>query len=148
LNPIEGLENKDSSAKKTMVLVHTEWCNACRVMARTSFTDTLTEKYIREKYNLVDFNPEFTEPLNFKGQVYTNPRSPQMPFHQLAMTLCHNSLTLPTLVILNEKMEILDAVPFYLNPTVLKNIATYYGDDVYKKKSWSDFMAETNKKQQ
>jgi hypothetical protein len=43
-------------------------------------------------------------------------------------------------VVLDEKMMVLDAVPFYLNPTLLKNIATYYGDDIYKKKSWTDFM--------
>ena len=148
LSPVEAFNNKETAKKKTMVLVHTEWCNACRVMQRTSFTDTLTEKYIKEKYDLVDFNPEITDAITYKGQQYSNPRTAQMPFHQLAVKLCRNSITLPSLVILNENMEVVDAIPFYLNPGELKNIATFYGDDIYKKKSWNDYMAEVNKKQQ
>ena len=41
----------------------------------------------------------------------------------------------------SDKMNIIDAVPFYLNAESLKNIGAYYGDDIYKKKSWSDYMA-------
>ena len=141
LKPGEFFGKADSTKKKTLVLVHTEWCNGCRVMYRTSFNDSLTGKYIKEKFELVDFNPELTDPLTYKGKTYKNPRTPQVPFHQLAATLCHNNLSLPTLVILDEKMEILDAIPFYLNPQVLKNIATYYGDNVYKSKPWNDFIA-------
>lgn len=131
----------DSNAKKTLVLVHTEWCNACRVMQRTSFNDSLIEKYVADKFNLVDFNPEVTDPISYKGQVYTNQRTPQAPFHQLAGVLCRNSLTLPTLVVLDEKYNIIDAIPFYLNPELLGNIAVYYGDNVYQTRKWADFMA-------
>ena len=144
LTPAEAFNNKDSSAKKTIVLIHTEWCNACRVMQRSSFIDTATAKYLKKKYNLVDFNPEITDPITFKGQAYTNPRTPS-PFHQLAMALCRNNFTLPTLVFLDEKMNIMDAIPFYLNGESIKNITAFYGDDIYKKKSWADFMAEVNK---
>lgn len=140
LKPAEFFGRSDSSKKKSLVLIHTEWCNACRVMHRTSFIDTSVEKYLNTKFELVDFNPEITDPIIFKGQTFSNPRFSQMPFHQLAVSLCKNSLTLPTLVVLDEKMNVLDAVPFYLNPKVLKNIATYYGDDIYKNKSWVDFM--------
>ena len=145
LKPNEYFGKQDSTKKKTLVFVHTEWCNGCRVMGRTSFTDEGTAKYLQEKFEFVDFNPEYAEPITFKGQVFTNPRSPQMPFHQLAMAFGKNSLTLPTLVVLDEKMNVLDAVPFYLNPKVLKDIATYYGDNVYKTKSWTDFMKPENK---
>jgi thioredoxin-related protein len=145
LKPTEFFVGQDSTKKKTMVLIHTDWCNACKVMHRTSFIDSATEKYLREKFELVDFNPEITEPLVLRGQTFSNPRLPQMPFHQLAVALCKNSLTLPTLVVLDEKLTVLDAVPFYLNPTVLKNIATYYGDDIYKKKSWTDYLGQVSK---
>ncbi|HWB63277.1 MAG TPA: DUF255 domain-containing protein [Chitinophagales bacterium] len=146
LKPTEAFDKKDSSDKKIMVLVHTDWCNACRVMYRTSFNDPLTDKYIKEHFELVDFNPELTDAITFKGQVFTNPRSPQMPFHQLAVNLCRNSLTLPTLVIMDKQMNVIDAIPFYLGPKVLRNIAMFYGDDIYKKKSWADFMAQIGQK--
>jgi thioredoxin-related protein len=145
LKPAEFFVGQDSTKKKTLVFINTEWCNGCKVMHRTSFIDTATEKYLKEKFVMVDFNPEIVEPLVLRGQTFTNPRTPQMPFHELAIAFGKNSLTLPTLVILDEKLTVLDAVPFYLNPTVLKNITTYYGDDIYKKKSWNEFMGMSTK---
>jgi thioredoxin-related protein len=146
LSPVQALNNKATANKKTMVLIHTDWCNGCKVMMRSSFiADTAAEKYLNDKYNLVDFNPEITDAITYKGQTYTNARTPQAPFHQLAITLCRNSFTLPTLVILDENMNIIDAVPFYLNAESLKRIATYYGDDIYKNKTWNDYMAAVMK---
>jgi thioredoxin-related protein len=84
--------------------------------------------------------------ITFKGETFTNPRTPQAPFHQLAIKLCRGGFTPPTLAILDENMNIVDAIPFYLPASALKNIATFYGDDIYKKKSWNDFMAEVNAK--
>lgn len=145
-NPVEAFNNKETAKKKTMVFVHTEWCNACRVMQRSTFIDTAVEKYITDKFDLVDFNPEITDPITFKGQTYTNARTQQAPFHTLAVAMCRNVFTPPTLVILDEQMNLVDAIPFYLPAGALKNIATFYGEDIYKKKSWNDFMADVNAK--
>lgn len=138
--PGEVFGKKDSLDKKTLVFIHTDWCNACKVMKRTSFSDPLNGEYIKKTFNLVDFDPQTAEPILFKGKTYTNPQSQQMPFHQLAATLSRNSITFPTMVVLDEKQEIVDVIPFYLNPAVLTNIATFYGSNIYKQKSWKDFM--------
>ncbi len=140
--PTEVLSKEGVSKKKTLVFIHTDWCNACKVMYRTSFEDTLTKKLLQDDFELVDFNPEITDTIIYKGQSYFNPRSPQMPFHQLAMALTKNNFVLPTLVIMDESKNILDAIPFYLNPHILSDIATYYGNDIFKTKSWNDFMKE------
>ncbi|MCW5906495.1 MAG: thioredoxin family protein [Chitinophagales bacterium] len=143
--PKEALHNRETSKKKTLVFIHTDWCNACRVMSRTSFTDTLTRKLIEERFDIVNFNPEITDSITFKGQTFVNARSPQAPFHQLALALSRNNFVLPTLAILDENMNLLDAIPFYLNPKVLKDITTYYGNDVFKTKGWADFIKEQQK---
>ena len=135
------VQGKDSTEKKRMILIHTDWCNGCKVMYRTSFTDSATKKYIQDKFDLVDFNPEVTDTIVFKNQMFTNPHTPQMPFHQLAAALCRNGLTLPTLVVMDEKMNVIDAIPYYLNPEVLKKISVYYGDNIYKTKLWNDYIA-------
>jgi thioredoxin-related protein len=144
--PTEVFNKKDKSDKKIMVLIHTDWCNSCKVMLRGTFTDSTALADVKQRFELVDFNPEITDTIHFKGQAFINPRTKQMPFHQLAMALCRNSLTLPTLVIMDEQMNVLDAIPFYLTPELLKNIAVFYGDDVYKKKSWAEFTASLTKK--
>ena len=148
LTPKEFFVNQDTTKKKTMVFIHTNWCNACRVMFRTSFIDSTNEQYLKEKFELVDFDPETTESLTYKGETFGNPHTPPIPFHQLAVKLCKNSLTLPTLVVLDEKLNVLDAVPFYLNPKILKDIAMYYGNNIFKKESWTDFMNSMNRKKQ
>jgi thioredoxin-related protein len=115
-------------------------------MVRTSFLDPALYDSINKNFDLVDFNPEITDTIFFKGKAYVNARTQQAPFHQLAVALCHNGITLPSFVVLDEQMNVIDAVPYYLNPEEIKNITAYYGSDIYKKKSWTDFMAEVNKK--
>lgn len=146
LKPTEVFKDDFVSKKKTLVFIHTDWCNACKVMVRTSFTDTLTRKLLQDKFDLVDFDPQMPEAITFKGQTFTNQRSPQAPFHQLAMALTRNNFVLPSVVILDESKNVIDAIPFYLNPKVLKDIATYYGNDIFKSKQWVDFMKEQSAK--
>lgn len=68
-----------------------------------------------------------------------------MPFHQLTFALAKNNFILPTLAVLDENMNLMDAVSFYIQPAFLKDIAHYYGDEVYKKKPWKDYIEEKKK---
>ncbi len=126
--------------KKTLVFIYTDWCNACKVMKRTSFSDTLLSKYLGEKFNLIDFNADYAEAINFKGNLFQNTKTAEAPFHQLAIALCRNNLVLPTVVMMDENLNIIDGIPFYLPPSALNDILHFFGDDVYKVKSWQDYM--------
>ncbi len=108
-------------------------------MQRGSFTDESISSYIDSTYRLVSFNAEIKDTINFKNQVTVNAAQPQMPFHQLAVALCKNNFVLPTLALLDEENNLVDAIPFYLPPSALKNILHYYGDDIYKSKSWQEY---------
>jgi thioredoxin-related protein len=130
---------RTQSGKKTLVEISAGWCTSCKVM-KTSFADSTVSKYLSEKFNLVEFNPEITDTIEFKGQKFVNPKSPQLPFHQLALYLGRNSISFPSLIVLDEKMDVIDAIPSYVSPAFLKQIAHYYGDDIYKKQSWAEFV--------
>lgn len=147
LAPTEVFNANAQRKKKTLVFINTDWCNACKVMKRASFIDSSVADYVKDKFDLVDFNPEITDSLRFMGMNFGNPRTQQMPFHQLTFALAKNNFILPTLALLDENMNLLDAVSFYIQPAFLKDIARYYGDDVYKKKQWKEFIDEKNKKQ-
>jgi thioredoxin-related protein len=135
-----AFNSRQPVAKKMLVVFNTAWCNSCKVMKRASFTDTTNLKYLKEKYTLVDFNPESQDTLLYNGQAYYNPRDPQAPFHQLAFKLTNNSLNFPTLVVLNEERDVLDVIPGYVPPKFLHDIVHYYGDDFYKTMSWQDYV--------
>src|SRR5690606_5234692 len=66
--PLESFaENQKPSGKKRIVFIHTEWCNTCRVMYRTTFADSSLQTYLNRKFDLVDFNPENKDVLYFEG---------------------------------------------------------------------------------
>ncbi len=127
------------NGKKSLVRISADWCASCKVM-KTSFIDSSVVKYISEKFNVVDFNPEMTDTILFKGQKFFNARSPQLPFHQLAIQMGRNSISFPSLIVLDENLETIDVIPSYISPSFLKDISHFYGDDIYKKKSWAEFM--------
>jgi thioredoxin-related protein len=66
--PKAFFEQKTKYDRKTIVYVNTDWCNACKVMYRTSFSDTLNLKFISERFNLVNFDPQLADSISFKGQ--------------------------------------------------------------------------------
>lgn len=146
--PASYFANTSPLKKKTIVFINTSWCNACKVMKRTSFTDTLLSPYLKEKFHLLDFDATSSDTLSYKGNVFVNQNSPQTPFHQLASALCRNNFVLPSIIMLDEKMDIIDAIPFYLPPSSLSDIVHYFGDDVYKVKSWQDYMAKKKEPEQ
>ncbi|HNP48744.1 MAG TPA: DUF255 domain-containing protein [Bacteroidia bacterium] len=132
--------------KKTLLYLNTDWCNACKVMKKTSFNDSLYADYVKEKFELVNFNVDLTDTIFYKGQALTNLKSPQAPFHQLALLLSRNGFALPTMVILDEYMDVIDAIPAYIPPRFMNNIVHYYGDGINKLKSWQAYMDEKSKK--
>ena len=141
-NPRQAFEKTLPNDKKTLVLINPPWCSSCRVMKSTSFIDTTLEKYLSEKFNLIDFNPEITDTIVFKNYSYLNKKNAQHPFHQLAFILGKNSYVFPTLVVLDEKMELIDAIPSYIPPNFLNKIIHYYGNNINKTKSWQDYIKE------
>jgi len=128
---------------KSIVFIQTNWCNSCKVMQRTSFINEDVFSYADSTYRFIDFNAEMKDPVMFQGKEFINAGQPQMPFHQLAMALCKNNLILPSIALLDEDNNLMDAIPFYIPPAILKKILFFYGEDIYKTKSWAEFMQGT-----
>jgi thioredoxin-related protein len=136
----KALELNKKKNKKMMVVIYTNWCNACRVMNKTSFSDSLVSDYIRKNYYLIDFNAETKDTILFGGTAYVNNQTNGMPFHQLAMALTKNNLILPSLVILDENQQIINGTSFYLSSGNIELLAKYFGDNIYKTIKWDDYL--------
>ncbi len=146
LKPIEFFNEKPDTKKKSLVFIHTTWCNSCRVMYNTTFSDSLPFAFIKEKFNLVDFNPENRDVLFYNGQKFEPSVNASNSFHPLVNVLNKNNFIMPELVVLDEAGKILDAIPFYLNPKTFNDIAHFYGDDIFKTKSWKEFIEQKSKR--
>jgi hypothetical protein len=139
------LDGQHSNNRKTVVLLEADFCNSCKIMKSTSFTDSLNADYLREKFNCVNFNVIGNDTVNYKGQIIS-PGTQPGALHPFTQTITRGNIGFPEVVILDEKLEILDVIPLYLNPEVLNNILRFYGENIYLKKSWVDYFNELQAK--
>lgn len=139
LTPAGAFNNAHVKRQKSIVLINSSWCNSCKVMERTTFIDPSVFAYADSTYRFVYFDAEITDTIAYKGQTYTNPRLPTMPFHQLALALTRNNLILPSVALLDEDDNLIDAIPFYVAPALMKKILYFFGEDIHKSKSWIDY---------
>ncbi|HKR03597.1 MAG TPA: DUF255 domain-containing protein [Bacteroidia bacterium] len=135
----EALSLNKIKPKKLIVFINTSWCNGCRVMYKTTFADSALASYINEKFYLIDFNAESTDTILYNGTSYQNNHANGTPFHQLAMALPGNSLSLPTVVFIDENYKTLDVIPHYLTGEIILPVIHFYGDDAFKNSKWEDF---------
>lgn len=142
LKPARFFDGNFQSDRKSLVFIQTPWCNSCKVMERGVFTDSSLNKILSDKFNLVFFNAEDSLPLFWNGKLYQRSEV-NTYFHPLALELCRNNSLFPMLAVLDEKQQVLDAIPFYLSAPTLLDILRFYGDDIFRKKSWQEFKKES-----
>jgi uncharacterized protein YyaL (SSP411 family) len=135
-----ALELNKAKPKKLMVVIYTSWCNSCQVMIKTTFSDPKIAGYINKNYYLVDFNAESRDSISYNGQAYLNTMNNGLPFHPLALALTNKNLIFPSIVIIDEKLQVINIMPFYTSPENLGPVATFFGDNSYKKVSWNDYL--------
>lgn len=140
---LETIQKK--KPRKVLVSIGADFCNTCRVMDRTTFSDTTIADYISKKFHVSRFNVTRTDTITFKGEKHFPGQVNGFPFHSLSLRLSNNRFSLPALCVLDEQMNIIDVLNYYQSPERLGNILRYIGDNGYKSKTFSDFMTESPK---
>ena len=129
---ISDVENKISKkSKKVIVDVYTEWCGPCKMMDRNTFTDPVVIDVLGKKFYPVKFNAEGPEAVKFKGQDYQNANfNPNTPSnrrnapHDLARFFAVRGY--PSLVIMDENLNILERIVGYKTPAQLLPLLEKY----------------------
>lgn len=136
----DALAQHKKKPKKMIVNINTSFCNTCKVMVKTTFTDSALATYLKKNFYLVNFPVEDKKEIDFKGKKYLNNGEGGFPFHSLALELTRRNFVLPATVILDENLEILDVLSFYQTPEWMSKVAHYFGDNEYKKMKWEEFL--------
>ena len=129
--------------KKVIVSINTSFCNTCRVMVRSTFPDSALASYLNKNFYLVNFTAEDKNEIEFKGRKYLNNGEGGFPFHSLALELTRRNFVLPSTVILDENLEVLDVLPFFQTPEWMNKVAHFYGDNEFKKMKWDEYLSKT-----
>jgi len=141
----EAQELVKTAPKKIMIDVYTDWCGPCKMMMRNTFTNPWVIDYINEHYYAVKFNAESPDPITFKGTEYVNenynPNAVRKGTHQFAaIAMSNGRLAYPTIVYMDEKLDILSPVQGYMAPEQIEPVMTFFGEGLYETTNWEDYQ--------
>ncbi len=146
LNEAEVAQKKNP--KKILVDVYTDWCGPCKMMMKNTFTNPEIIDYINKNYYAVKFNAESEQAVTFKGKTYTNPSfdktksAGRNSTHELTyqIALVNGNIAYPTLVYIDEEMNILSPVQGYFQAEQLEPILHFFAENAYKTSTWENFQ--------
>ena len=137
-----ALAKNDKNPKKIFVDVYTDWCGWCKKMDKDTFQNASVAKYMTDNFYMVKMDGEGKDPIEFRGKTYKFVASGRRGYHELAAALLQGRLSYPTVVFMDENLNMLSPVPGYQKPEPFLNIARYFGDDIYKKQDWKTYSGQ------
>lgn len=136
----EALALSKKKPRKIIAFTSTQWCNSGRVMHDATFSDSTIAAYISKNFYLVNFDAQSTDSISFNGTTFKINPSGDPPFHELALGLSGGNLSLPSTFFIDEKLQKLDAIPFFQTTASMNDIVHFYGDNEYLKTPWQDYL--------
>ena len=132
---------KDNS-KKVFVDVYTDWCGWCKRMDKDTFNNPEVAQYMNDTFLMVKLDGEDRDNIEYKGRTFKYVPGGRRGYHELAATIMRGRLSYPTVVFLDEDMNVITPVPGYQKPGPFLTVARYFGDDIYKEKDWKTYSSQ------
>ena len=133
------IASREGNTKKVFVDVYTDWCGWCKKMDKDTFQNPEVASYMDTNFLMVKLDAEDKNSKKFKGRTFDFVPSGRRGYNQLAAYLLNGRLSYPTVVFMDEKLNLLSPVPGYQKPGPFLNIARFFGDNIYLEKSWQDY---------
>jgi len=124
--------------RKIFVDVYTDWCGWCKRMDANTFSHPSVAKYLNEKFYSVKLNAEMSGNIIFKDRVYKY--SDQYRSNELAVSLLGGKMSYPTVVYLDEKLNVIQSVPGYVDAGEFDKIIHFFGENHYTKIGYEEFQ--------
>lgn len=135
----QAIEKSKTEKRKIFVDVYTSWCGWCKHMDSTTFVSGAVAKYLNEHYYPVKFNAEQQGDIVFKDKTYHFKKSGTRGHHELAAEWLNNRLTFPTIVFLDENMNLIQPLAGYQDAFKMEAIINYFATDSHKKTPWEAY---------
>ena len=124
IRTFEEVDNLQQIQKrKTIVFIHTKWCQFCQRMKTTTFKNQEINEKLNSDFYFVDLNAEEKRDITFNNKTFKyQPTGNNVGVHELALQLgtMNNQIVYPVLCVLNEKNEIILQYNNYLSPKDFK----------------------------
>ena len=136
------LSKTDAKPKKIFVDVYTDWCGWCKKMDQNTFQNPEVSKYMQDNFYMVKMDAEGKDPIVYQGKTFKYVPSGRRGYHELAAALLQGKMSYPTVVFLDESLNMLSPVPGYQQVEPFMQIAKYFGDNIYKNKDWQSYAGK------
>ena len=140
IDTLNTVLNDDGNEKHFFIDVYTEWCGWCKKMDATTFSDPEVVELMNKYFIPVKFDAEQKESILFSGTEFKFVENGRRGYNELAAALMQNKMSYPTVVLLNEKAQMIQPLPGYRSAEDLKPILIFIGKEIYKEKSYDEFL--------
>ncbi len=135
----EALEAQKDEKRKLVVDIYTDWCEWCIKMDQSTFKNRFISNFLNEKFYPVKFDAEYKEDIEYNGKTYKFVKNGQRGYHELAVELTRARLSYPTVVFLDEDLEIIQALRGFQSTLRFEQIMNYFAQDYHKTMPWSKY---------
>lgn len=135
----EAIKKNKTNPKKVFVDVYTVSCGWCKKMDYHTFTDPTIVAYMNANYYAVKFDAEQRESITLKDREFKFIPNRRGGYHELAAALLKGRLSYPTVVVLDEELKMLTAMPGFRNPPELDMMLKFFGGDHHKDIDYATF---------
>ena len=133
----EALMKKEK--RKIFIDVFTNWCTACKSMEQATFMQQNIAKYLNDNYYPVKLDAEERNDINFRRKTYHFVMQSGVGFNELAAEFLKGQLSYPTVVFLDEDLNLIQAIQGFKAADQFEKIMTYFGDNNHKKVPWTKY---------
>ena len=136
----EAEANHKTESRKIFVDVYTDWCGWCKKMDASTFQEDEVSAYLNDNYYAIKFNAEQKEDITFKGKTYKYVKYGKRGYHELALEILKGKLSYPSVVFIDEELNVIQSIEGYKGPSTFKMIMTYFGRDFHKSIPWRSYI--------
>lgn len=133
----ESLSKKEK--RKIFIDVYTTWCGWCKNMEKATFNQQHIARYINENYYAVKLDAEQKNDITFKNKTYRFVTQSGVGFNELAAEFLKGQMSYPTIIFLDEDLNLIQSIPGYRAADQFEMIMTYFGENNYKKMPWTKY---------
>lgn len=135
----EAVAKSEQEPKKLFIDVYTHWCGWCKKMDKSTFMEPEVIGFINKNFYAVKLDAETRDTIYFRDKVFKYVADYKA--NELAISLLNGKMGYPSYVLLDEKFAMMtQPVQSYLTKEDLMPILRYYGENIYKEKTWEEFQ--------
>jgi thioredoxin-related protein len=141
----EAIVKNKSDKRPFLIDVYTDWCGWCKVMDKNTFQDREVADLLNRYFHPVKLNGEHKEVIKVDGTTYSFVNSGRNGYHELAAILLNKELSYPTVVFLNDHLQVITRVQGYQKPKDFLKIVEYIGSNAYQTVPFNEFLSQQKK---